>query len=140
MKIALLAFCLLLLTSACTSAPSESASNSSEQTSGENVKTIDREGIRRTFFTHQKEIQHCYEKEVKKSNNSDSNLNGKLVLDFDIIDEGKITRAAYSAQKSTLHNEVLTSCITEQMKTWTFPSPPKGQTVQVFYPLAFSKK
>lgn len=141
MKLILVLSACLFLISACTSTPREPDSESLvENLPGANVEKIDRDGIRRAFFQNQKEVQGCYSEELKNPENKEERLSGKLVLDFDITDEGKITRSAYSAKKSTLHNESLAKCISEKMKTWTFPKAPKGQTVQVFYPLAFSKK
>lgn len=97
---------------------------------------IDRDGIRRVFFSNQRAIQSCYEKAL----GGDKGLSGKLVLDFDIGEQGRVLRGDYSRAKSTLVNEELASCVINKMKTWKFPEPPANQTVQVFYPLAFSSK
>lgn len=97
---------------------------------------IDRDGIRRVFFNNQKAIQSCYEKAL----GGDKGLSGKLVLDFDIGEQGRVLRGDYSQAKSTLNNSELATCVINKMKTWKFPEPPSNQTVQVFYPLAFSSK
>lgn len=103
------------------------------ETSGGN---IDRDGIRRVFFSNQQAIKSCYEKAL----GGDKGLSGKLVLDFDIAEQGRVTRGDYSRAKSTLINDELATCVINKMKTWKFPEPPSNQTVQVFYPLAFSNK
>lgn len=100
-----------------------------------NIK-IDREGIRKTFFTNQSAVQKCYTDMLA----SQKDLNGKLTLDFDIDDKGKVTRATWSEEKSRLKSPELAKCITEKIVAWEFPKSPKGTTVQVFYPMAFSTK
>ncbi|MCB9072096.1 MAG: AgmX/PglI C-terminal domain-containing protein [Bdellovibrionaceae bacterium] len=97
---------------------------------------IDRNGIRQVFINNQRAIQNCYEKALS----GDKGLSGKLVLDFDIGEQGRVLRADYSRSKSTLSNNELATCVLNRMKGWRFPEPPGNQTVQVFYPLAFSSK
>lgn len=95
---------------------------------------IDRNGIRQVFINNQRALQACYERALS----TDKGLGGKLVLDFDIGEQGRVLRAEMSRGKSTLVNDELASCVIARMKSWRFPEPPKNQTVQVFYPLAFA--
>ncbi|MBY0316193.1 MAG: AgmX/PglI C-terminal domain-containing protein [Bdellovibrionales bacterium] len=95
---------------------------------------IDRNGIRQVFIQNQRALQACYERALS----TDKGLGGKLVLDFDIGEQGRVLRAEMSRGKSTLVNDELAGCVISRMKNWRFPEPPKNQTVQVFYPLAFS--
>jgi len=105
--------------------------------SGESYSgNIDRNGIRQVFLNNQRALQSCYEAALA----SDKSLSGKLVLDFDIGEQGRVLRADYSRDKSTLTNSQLATCVINRMKNWRFPEPPQNQTVQVFYPLAFSGK
>lgn len=97
---------------------------------------IDRNGIRQVFINNQRALQSCYEAALS----TDRGLSGKVVLDFDIGEQGRVLRASVSGDKSTLNNDRLSTCIVNRMKTWRFPEPPQNQTVQVFYPLAFSGK
>jgi pSer/pThr/pTyr-binding forkhead associated (FHA) protein/outer membrane biosynthesis protein TonB len=97
---------------------------------------IDRAGIRQVFINNQRVLQSCYEKALGQ----DRGLSGKLVLDFDIGEQGRVLRASVSSDKSTLNNSELATCVVNRMKGWRFPEPPQNQTVQVFYPLAFSGK
>lgn len=97
---------------------------------------IDRNGIRQVFLNNQRTLQSCYESALS----TDRGLSGKVVLDFDIGEQGRVLRASVSGDKSTLNNDRLSNCIVNRMKTWRFPEPPQNQTVQVYYPLAFSGK
>lgn len=105
-----------------------------EQASKDGSK-IDREGIRQTFISHQKELQVCYETALK--NNKD--IEGKIVFDFVIGPEGKVSKAQVDTKRSTLVSEDLGGCIQKHILSWTFPSPPAKQDVQVYYPMSFSK-
>jgi pSer/pThr/pTyr-binding forkhead associated (FHA) protein/outer membrane biosynthesis protein TonB len=96
---------------------------------------IDRNGIRQVFINNQRALASCYERALSV----DKGLGGKIMLDFDIGEQGRVVRADFSREKSTLVNESLANCVISRMKTWRFPEPPnKNETVQVFYPLAFS--
>lgn len=97
---------------------------------------IDRNGIRQVFISNQRALQSCYEAALA----GDKGLSGKLVLDFDIGEQGRVLRADMSREKSTLTSSQLATCVINRMKNWRFPEPPQNQTVQVFYPLAFSGK
>jgi pSer/pThr/pTyr-binding forkhead associated (FHA) protein/outer membrane biosynthesis protein TonB len=96
---------------------------------------IDRNGIRQVFINNQRALASCYERALS----TDKGLGGKIMLDFDIGEQGRVSRAEVSQDKSTLVNASLANCVISKMKTWRFPEPPnKNETVQVFYPLAFS--
>lgn len=96
---------------------------------------IDRNGIRQVFINNQRALAACYDKAL----GVDKGLSGKLMLDFDIGEQGRVVRAGVAGDKSTMANDALASCVISKMKTWRFPEPPnKNETVQVLYPLAFS--
>lgn len=95
---------------------------------------IDRNGIRQVFINNSRALAACYERAL----GTNKGLGGKLVLDFDIGEQGRVLAAKMSHDKSTVTDEGLANCVISKMKTWRFPEPPKNQTVQVFYPLAFS--
>jgi len=97
---------------------------------------IDREGIRQVFLNNQKYLQECYVAALKK----DKSLSGKMVIDLAITDGGKVTYAKVDDKRSTLKNKKFGGCVVKGVKSWTFPEPPPGQTVQVYYPVAFSGK
>jgi hypothetical protein len=121
--------------------PADPYANSTQQEDA-NVggpQKIDREGIRQTFIDHQKQIQACYGTLLKSDLANKDKYQGKFVLDFDIGGDGKITRMVQATDKSTLINPTLLKCIADHAAQWQFPKPPPKQTVQVFYPLKFSK-
>lgn len=95
---------------------------------------IDRNGIRQVFIRNQRVLQACYERALV----SDKGLGGKVMLDFEIGERGRVLSASVSRGKSTLYNAGLNNCIVNRLKGWRFPEPPEGVAVQVFYPLAFA--
>ena len=98
---------------------------------------IDREGIRKVFFDNASVIRSCYERVLNQS----TKLAGKIILNFDIGPGGQVVgRPGISQSGSTIQNPQLSQCLTNRLKTWRFPDPPAGQTVNVLYPLAFSSR
>jgi hypothetical protein len=109
-----------------------------ENTGLETPSKIDREGIRQTFIKKEKEIKKCYEQFIKEY--PKHKHEGKLVLDISIGEQGTLTYAGVSIEKSTLKSYQLAGCLQKKLFSWKFPKPPENQTVQVFYPLSFSEK
>lgn len=133
-------FVLVLATSGITFAEDKEAL----QVIGEKV---DREGIRKTFLNHNKDLAGCYnnilkqaQETAKRTNKEMPNLSGKLVLDFSIGEDGLVEHIQVDPKKSTLSHRKLEGCIAKLAYSWQFPKPPSGQTVQVFYPMSFSSK
>ncbi|RYZ66034.1 MAG: AgmX/PglI C-terminal domain-containing protein [Proteobacteria bacterium] len=95
---------------------------------------IDREKIRQVVKKHEKDIRACYESQLTK----EPNLSGKLVVDWDIDDEGKVLNAAVNANSTDLKNAAVAGCVIKHLQTWTFPVAAKGEKVSVTYPWSFS--
>jgi TonB family protein len=95
---------------------------------------INREGIRQTFINHNIDMQKCYTSALKENKGA----SGKVVVDFTIVEGGKVGEASVYGPKTTLTDEGMNKCLIDGIKKWKFPAPPKNQTVQVYYPLAFS--
>jgi hypothetical protein len=91
---------------------------------------IDKEQIRRTIRDHIVPIRHCYEKELKRK----PSLAGKLVMEWDIGDLGKVTRVASRKPFDPGVDE----CVAGVIKGILFETPPKGTTGNVIFPFEFS--
>jgi TonB family protein len=61
---------------------------------------------------------------------------GKLVVEFGILSNGKVTDAKIKERSS---NAGLDICITQAFGRWTFPKPHGGVTMGVDYPFVFSE-
>jgi hypothetical protein len=96
--------------------------------------SMDREAIRRVIQANYNVIRFCYEKALER----DRDLYGKLVLEWDIAERGRVTRAI--VKSSTLNNSAVASCIIARLKTWTFPEPPPNQIGVVAYPFVFTSQ
>ena len=103
------------------------------------VEKIDREGIRKVFIDHQKDLSACYNTVLAKAKDK-STVQGKMVLDFTIDEDGSLMYIALDPQRSTFKGYSIAGCIAKKAYGWTFPKPPAKQTVQVYYPLSFSPK
>ncbi len=96
-------------------------------------KGTDREEVRQVIRKHTTEFKNCYSEGVKKN----PSLEGKVVIEFDIADNGSVSKAA--VQSATLSDEAVQSCIISKIMTMKFPPPPMGTIAGVRYPFIFSK-
>ncbi|HEX4923805.1 MAG TPA: AgmX/PglI C-terminal domain-containing protein [Bdellovibrionales bacterium] len=92
---------------------------------------IDKEGIRRVIIANQRQIKDCYERGL----NRDPSLHGKVVLEWEIGDRGRVLSA--KVKTSTLGSPVVENCMVQRLKTWIFPEPPGDQVAVVAYPFVF---
>jgi predicted component of type VI protein secretion system len=95
---------------------------------------MDKEAIRRVIREHIREIRSCYEKELQRS----PDLYGKIVLEWDIEEEGRVSRVV--TKSNALGNDNVANCIMSRLKMWKFPDPPKDQVGRVIFPFVFSSQ
>jgi outer membrane biosynthesis protein TonB len=95
---------------------------------------MDKEAIRRVIREHYREIKNCYDRELQRS----PDLFGKLVLQWDIEEEGRVSGAV--VKNNALGNETVANCIISRLRTWKFPDPPKDQVGRVVFPFVFSSQ
>jgi Ca-activated chloride channel family protein len=93
---------------------------------------MDREGIRRVIREHLPEIRNCYERELQ----SQPDLYGKIVLEWDIEAGGRVGKAA--VKTDSLSNPKVGQCLTAHLRNWNFPEPPANTVGRVSYPFVFS--
>jgi hypothetical protein len=101
------------------------------QSDGDFTGGLTREEVDRVVKSRKGTIQACYQKAV----NRDRSLAGKLVVNFRISAEGKVTSARIEPGKSSLRNAEVESCVKRQIQGLKFPA--KGGAV-VNYPFIFS--
>jgi hypothetical protein len=93
--------------------------------------TIDREAIRRVIRENINAFRACYEREL----NRNPDLQGKIVLEWDIGERGRVMRGKVSS--NDMGNKSVGECILDRLKTLTFPEPPTANEVTVSYPFFF---
>lgn len=97
--------------------------------------TVDREAVRRVVRQHMREIQLCYDRAL----NRNPGLSGKIVIGWDVGEQGRVIRAQGISDRSTIEaSSELTQCIVNRLKGWTFPEPPRNEVYTVSYPFALS--
>lgn len=92
--------------------------------------TLDKTQIRAVVRAHITEIRGCYNEALAR----DPGAKGKVVLDFTIGTEGKVTRSA--VESSDLADAQMTECLRVAVGGWSFPRP-VGGALQVNYPFVF---
>jgi len=92
---------------------------------------LSREAIAKVVRAHLREVQYCYEKALLMN----SNLQGKVVMEWTIATSGKVT--VVKTKQNTMATPAVAMCISAKIKTWKFPKP-KGGIVVVKYPFIFN--
>lgn len=87
---------------------------------------LDRDVIRRIVRAHIGEVRYCYNEGLEH----DPELRGRVVVDFVIGAEGKVTR---SSAEADFEGDV-PDCIAKAVARWLFPRPADGGDVAVKYP------
>lgn len=101
----------------------------------------DSEQIRTTIRDHIVEVRKCYENELDKKSRSSKKskkIGGKLVVEFDIDDKGKVGMAEIKKESTDLNDPEVMRCVLAAIKSWDFPKAPKGDTFRIVYPFVFS--
>lgn len=97
--------------------------------------TIDREAVRKAVRSHLPAIKYCFERQYKKN----SNLQGKIVVAWEIHATGIAQKARVVSDASTMNNSVVENCVRSIIETIRFPEPPEGAVVEVTgFPFVFS--
>ncbi|MGE0762525.1 MAG: AgmX/PglI C-terminal domain-containing protein [Bdellovibrionales bacterium] len=96
--------------------------------------SIDKEAIRRIIQQNKNAIRSCYERSLQRK----PDLYGKLVLEWDIEDRGRVTRT--SVKSNSLGDDQVANCIMGRIKDLKFPEPPPDQIGRVTFPFVFSSQ
>lgn len=86
---------------------------------------LDREIVRRIVRAHMNRLRGCYHDGLK----SQAQLKGKLSVDFQIGEDGKVGGAKVHASK--IGSTSVEACFVTAIKGWTFPRLKAGESVQV---------
>ena len=95
------------------------------------VGSIDREQVRRVIRSILSQIKSCYERQLR----SNPDLEGKIVIRFDIHAEGKIKSSAPVDATGVM--KVVGECVAARIKEQRMPEPPEGSYAEVDYPFVF---
>jgi hypothetical protein len=95
----------------------------------------EREQVKAAISAHSNETHVCYRDNQKAIRGA----TGKIFFEFEVDDKGGLVRAELNKKKTTLNNDVLIKCMQEKFKTWSYPAAPKGTTIKVIKPFAFTK-
>ncbi len=114
--------------------------NSAEISRGSGDESIpgfmDKEAIRQVIKSHLSEIRACYEMKL----NQDQTIAGKVVIQWQILENGSVGAARALSDRSTLGDRDVANCTANIIKGLRFPKPPAGMIGQVQYPFVFSSR
>ena len=95
--------------------------------------TIDKEAVRRVVKSALAQFKACYEREYRMN----SKLEGKVVVQWEIHEQGVAKNAQIVRVKSTINNSNVEECVKNRMMALKFPEPPPGTAAEVTYPFIF---
>jgi len=90
-----------------------------------------RDGIRNVIKANKHHVKACYEQALKDN----KHLAGKIILKWGIVGNGVVTNTEVIL--STLANDSVENCLSEKLKTFTFPDPGPDKEVVVKFPFLF---
>lgn len=97
------------------------------------VGSIDKEAVRRVVRSALPQFKACYEREYRQN----TKLEGKLVITWEIHEQGIAKNARIVKNKSTINNTVVEECVRARMLALRFPEPPVGTAAEVTFPFVF---
>ena len=92
---------------------------------------LSRAQILKVINEHVAQIQACYERVLAR----DRSLAGKITFDWVISPTGSVE--SVRVRSSTMSSTAISSCIMQEIRGWTFPTP-EGGSVSVTYPYIFN--
>jgi outer membrane biosynthesis protein TonB len=98
------------------------------------VGTIDKEAVRRVIRSILNQIKSCYERQLRTK----SDLEGKIVINFDIQEQGRVSKAV--PKEASPEMRQVAECVAARIREQRFPDPPKGSFASVDYPFVFGKQ
>lgn len=98
---------------------------------------LSRHDIQATITAHQRELQVCYNKSLKRvPRQSMPNMQGKLIMEWSVNPEGKVTGS--KVRNNETGDEELGYCIVDAAKSWQFPKSSDGSAMTIYYPFYFT--
>lgn len=118
----------------------QAEANSSEPDEKETAGGLKKAEIEATIQANIKQIYDCYNDEIHTYRflMRVPLPSGKLYLDFNINDLGKLDSLKINEKRSTLGNKNIEACVLKRMAAWEFPKPRGGGTMSVGYPFTFT--
>lgn len=92
-----------------------------------------REEVRGVMKGNLPSISACYSEALKK----DASLKGRLVLDWDITDQGAATNV--KVKFTDIKSEEIINCVKDHISKFKFPSAPVKSVANINYPFAFGR-
>ncbi len=125
MKIGLL--CLLLL-AACVTGPRTFRTESQRPSIG-----VSDEAIRQVIADNMNTFTGCYEKSLSL----DQTLEGKMVVDWNIVTGGKVENPKINDSKTEIIDPKMRACMVQKISSLNFPEPLNTNSFAVSYPFIF---
>ncbi len=112
--------------------PSRDVSVTVAGSNGKPIGSLSKDSIHQVIKSHRGPVTACYEERLQ----SNGELAGRVKVRFTIEPNGQVSEADVTT--STLDDEPVEKCLTDDILTWQFPEPEGHGRVIVNYPFTFS--
>jgi hypothetical protein len=105
-----------------------------------------REGERRNTALSKEEIIEVIDKNsettdecIAEVERKDPKAKGKIVINFEVEPDGKITSAEIVSEKSSFKNDTAAQCLVGKIKNWRFPVLHNDDALEIKFPFEFGE-
>ncbi len=99
----------------------------------DNPMGVSREDVKKVITNNMGPFLGCYEKSLSL----DRTLEGKIVLDWQIVTGGKVESAKINEAKTEIKDPKMRECMIQKISALNFPEPVNISAVDVTYPFFF---
>lgn len=92
-----------------------------------------------TELIHYQPLHDCYDKFLRNSGQSGRKV-GKITFDLKLSKTGDVLAVKENSNKSTIHEDVLNSCVFQSLKNLKFPQDASGKEKEISTTLDFPIK
>ncbi len=92
---------------------------------------LTRDQVKSVIDAHMDDVTYCYETALMSS----PSLGGKIIFEWKVQGSGSV--GAVNIKSSSVKSNSIHACIKSAIKSWPFPQPSGGSSVQVSYPFIF---
>ncbi len=101
-----------------------------------NGETRTIEAIAAFVKERREKVRPCYDAALKK----DAKLKGDLAIRFVLDPAGKVKKAEYAKDQSSIVSDEAAACVITELSSWQFPASSRGMDSTVTYPFNFNPR
>lgn len=97
---------------------------------------LSREEIIEIIEGNSEDIDSC----ILSAERNDPGAKGKILINFEVEPDGKISDASHLSEKSTYKNETVAQCLISKIKSWRFPVLHNEDALEIKFPFTLGSE